>query len=238
MKPIDQGLVSPDGPLTMMVYGEYGCGKTHLAGDMLHTLKQQGNVLYVNVVGEDGVRTLAPFGLDLATEGTTIESTNELLELINTIAAKKMVGVVIDSAQMLEVLAQKKVVGGLDRGAEKYEWGPVKYLFRERLQALRKAAHYVLVTCASQPPSEKAPRITPDLTGDLARTVAGWVDYLGYMTSDATGRKVSFRPRADALTRSRAIHEIPDVTIPKGNGGWAVLLAALKKAMTPEGGGK
>lgn len=238
VKPIDPGLTDPNGPFTIMVYGEYGCGKTHLAGDMLGTLKKAGGeVLYINMAGEDGARTLAPFGLDFSKDAVTVETEGDFLTLCNDWAAKGgLQGLVVDSTQMLEVAIHKEVVrrkNGQDRGAEKFEWNDVKWLYRDRLQSVRRAAKYVMFLGVSQPPNERHPRTGPDLGGELTRSVTGWVDFLGHMTSNATGRKITFAPSAAVATRSRAIHPIPDITIPNGLGGWTVLHNALKKAMTP-----
>src|SRR5574338_30668 len=92
--------------LMMLVHGDYGHGKTDLAGDLLRTEKEHGEVLFVNVKGEDGTLTLANHGLGEV--GVTVEEHKDFMDLTDQLMKKPIRALAVDS---FKPLAQRLVYG-------------------------------------------------------------------------------------------------------------------------------
>lgn len=226
--------------LMMLVHGGYGHGKTDLAGDLLRTEKEHGDVLFVNVLGEDGQMTLANHGLGEV--GVTVEEYKDFVGLTDELMKKPIQAIAVDS---FKPLAQKLVYGAvcgagkLPSGSE--HWQQIHFKMEEITLRLRRCAKYVICTC----PSDKSVNqldgntyITPDLPGREAVGSAGWFDLVGFIKADTIGpdkvkRVLKLAPSSTIVTRQRLPKQITkDIELPNGSGGWSVIKAALQASLT------
>lgn len=226
--------------LTMLVHGDYGHGKTALAGDLLKVESEFGKVLFVNVKGEDGSMTLANHGL--GENGEEVEDLKDFIELTDELMKNPIQALAIDSLKPLATKFVYGVVcgeGKLPSGSE--HWSQIHFKMEQMTTRLRRCAKYVICTC----PSDKSvnqldgvTRITPDLPGREATGAAGWFDFVGFLKADTLGpenvkRTINFAPSPTVVARQRLPKEITKpIALPKGPGSWSVIKAALQAALT------
>jgi hypothetical protein len=228
--------------LTMLIHGDYGHGKTALAGDMLKTESEFGKVLFVNVKGEDGTLTLANCGL--GENGEEVEDLKDFTELTDELMKSPIQALAIDSLKPLATKLVYGVVCGVDKlpsGSD--HWGQIHFKMEQLATRLRRCAKYVMCVC----PSDKSvnaldgvTRITPDLPGREAVGSAGWFDFVGFLKADTIGpdnvkRTLNFAPSASVVARQRLPFgkEITKpIQLPRGPGSWSAVKAALQAALT------
>lgn len=237
---------------TIATHGDRAVGKTHLIGDMLKYEAQFGPVGYINIAGEDGMRTIS--GLGLGNIAETINEYKDLIEIIEEYSKKKYRAIGLDSLQMFAKLAMKAVTGSdrppiipsraqLNAGMVN-EWPLVHNLMEVAMMKWRSAAKYAMATAASDKALDnldlsdrpKPSIIAPNLPGKEAGDSAGWFDFMGYIELNPVrpGEFVrTFSMVPDNITRVR--QRLPKmittkITLPNGEGGWLAIKSAIEAA--------
>ena len=239
--------VQPDEGYTMMVYGGRATGKTHLLGDMLREEAKQGKVLYVNIAGEDGMKTIKNIGLgNVGVEATEF---NDLEDLIAKLTKEPVHAIAIDSLRAVAKLANRRITGS-DRAPivepkGRNEWGELHTLMESTCIRLRHVAKYVVLACpADKSVAEldladkaKADHIAPDLPGKEAVQSAGWFDFVGRLEIKSVRPQVFARtfnmvPDNVNIVRQRVPSMIKEpIVIPDGQGGWVAIKTKISEAM-------
>jgi len=253
-RPIDLDLRTAES-YTVLVHGIRNVGKTHFVGDALRDEAKVGPVRFLNILGEDGEKTLAHHGLGKS--GETVENIKDFDDALADCYKLKLQAVGLDSIQPLALMCLFEVVGadrlpdgknpgeGGDGERSKALWAQGRIAFENRLKRLRGAARYVIATCPSdksvnEVTGEKS--ITPDLFGKSVSAAVGSFDFVGYMDAKVIGpgkirRALSFAPSANISTKQRLpIPILRPIIIPDGGGGWAAFRAEVEKSLT--GGGE
>lgn len=224
----------------ILFHGQYGHGKTDLLGDALRTEKEFGEVLFVNVKGEDGYMTVSNMGL--GDSGVEMESYKEFDELTDYLIAHPLRAMAVDS---LKPIVQKavygKVLGDGVVPSKSEHWTQIHFAMESLCTRLRRCAKYVLCAC----PSDKSVNaidgqtyITPDLPGRQAVGSAGWFDMVGFIKAETTGpktvnRTVLFAPSPTVVTRQRLPKQIIEpIKLPQGPGGWKAIKAEIEKSLS------
>lgn len=238
---------------TFLVHGDRATGKTHLIGDMLRHEQQFGKIKFVNVTGEDGMLTIASFGLgDI---GETITEYDDLIQIIEECAKDGYQALGLDSLQMFARLAMRKVTGEdrlpvipsrdqLKAGMSN-EWPEVHRLMENAAIKLRKAAKYVGVIASSDKAVDmldmsnvgRPTTIAPNLPGKEASECVGWFDLVGYLKLEATRpkvftRKFSVVPDGGATKVRQRVPKLitSDIVLPQDKGGWLAIKTAVEEA--------
>lgn len=239
---------------SLLFVGEAAVGKTHLLGDMLKTEMAKGPVLYINILGEDGMLTISKLGL--GNIGVTIDHYDDFMQLIKDSTSKPMQAWAIDSFQMLQRLASKKITGSdrlpkipssaeMQAGAVN-EWPEIHRLTEDAARKARYGARYVGFACSIDKTTDnldmgarpKAKYIGPNLPGKEANECQYWFDFIGQLTCNAVGPgkyQRSFDMVKDnvKLVRQRLPQLITKpISLPEGPGGWT----AIKSEIIAHGG--
>lgn len=239
---------------SFLEFGDAATGKTHLIGDMLKTESEKGPVLYVNILGEDGMLTISKLGL--GNIGVTIDTYDDFMALIKESSAKPMAAWGVDSFQMLQKLAAKKVTGSdrlpkipsaeeMKQGALN-EWPEIHRLTEDAARKARYAARYVMFACSIDKTADnldlsgrpKIKYIGPNLPGKEATDCQYWFDFIGQLTCIATGpgkylRTFDMVKDNVKLVRQRLPKLITKpIVLPDGIGGWK----AIKDEIIAAGG--
>lgn len=226
---------------SILIHGGYGKGKTHLAGDMLRTEQAHGEVMFLNIPGEDGWKTTSAMGL--GDVGVEIEDFADLRALIDEYTEKPIRALALDSAKFVSRLIERFVTGS-DRTPRvtsngPNEWGEVNRHLETTFSKLRRCAKYVMVVSPSDKSVDQLSGRTlwtPDLPGRNAVGSAGWFDFVFVVDLEGTGPgRVSRILRTgisnDIVIRTRSPKPLPaSIDLPEGGGGWKVLLDTLNKA--------
>jgi len=232
---------------TMLVYGAYGCGKTHLLGDFLRWASAQGPIAFINIKGqEDGELSLV--GMGLGAVGIHIDTPGDLEGALEMLQPKGLVALAVDTLSAYESAVRVDVIGSdrlpdakIDGERAKALWGQIKIKTRAGVVASRHAARYVVWSAPfdrSEDPFGGPGRfLSPDLIGKSSRAAIGWFDLAALMEAKLVGpgrvqRTLSLAPRGDAYTRVRLPKPLlKEIDIPEGGGGWAKLYEAIQATM-------
>lgn len=238
----------------VIIHGNYGSGKTHLAGDAcLHTLQNGGTFTYLNITGEDGQDSAwrpeftghEDCFLDIVKYGG-------IKEAISYFTANPRTLLVVDSLKALHRMVEHHQTKGEHPPASR-GWGDSDfswiYLWMDNIMAeFRQTAKYVLFLCPSDLGRDRIvdnestvvdqeKKVTlPDLPGKLASTSPGWCDFMLYLEAhyDARTKKrvrsvlPTTSPRI--ISRQRLRKEIKDaIAIPEDGGGWKNIITAINQ---------
>lgn len=193
-----------------LIHGGHNAGKTFIIGSaMAHFHAQGKEVLYINLKGEGGFRTLTAFDIpeDCA---MTVDSLKDFLEALKE--APKDGLLCVDSVKYIWSLAIEQTCGAKlpTVGGNSNDWSKIHHAGGEALDAMLDASSHVLAVCPSDRSMDQlkgSTFITPDLPGRMAAGIAGKFDLVGYMESTAMGSKVRrvlhFEPMTESITRIR-----------------------------------
>jgi hypothetical protein len=233
--------------MAVLIHGAYGAGKTHLQGDFLKwcQAKKQGDVLFLNIKGEDGSLTLRGMGLGNVAE--TVETLEDYNAALDDFAKRKGLAVAVDGGLAFQDLIIKNMLGEvrypdpkIDGERAKMLWGQIKMRTKAGILRSRAAARYSLWVTPhdkSEDPITGKRSVGPDMIGQMARAIIGWFDFAGSLRAEITGvntvkRTLEFAPRDDVATRQRLPNPIlRAIEIPEGGGGWARFMAAVEEAL-------
>lgn len=213
---------------TWMIIGDRGVGKTLLGGSFCHYHKNNGDVAYFDVKGEDSRATLR--GTGLGDKIWVIERAADIMEIKKMSSAKPLEALVIDGLPSLYDLYQEMVCGdGIPENFK--QWGAIYHKFGRLMKDLRLLANHVLVLSPTDAvksevdamqyggDKESSARIGADLPGKQPSQVRGKFDMVGYLYHVIQGknikRYVMFGPHPKILTRQRLVNRIEqDIPIP------------------------
>ena len=219
-----------------LAHGINASGKTHLAGDFLKTEQANGIVRYINVSGEDGALTLKGMGLGGVAE--TVESYKDMEDALNEYKAANVWAIAIDSLTPLNGWVRVKTFGSdrMPNGAD--EWTELHRWMNNIIMLAKRSCKMLFCTCPSDRSTDQVTQkvyVTPDLPGKEARSSAGWFDYVGYVSCEATQpgkvkRVFDMSPTPGLTVRQRLPKQIlAPITLPDGPGGWAAIKAAIEE---------
>ena len=244
----DSGLV--------IIHGNYGAGKTHLAGDACaYTLAKGGTFTYLNITGEDGQDSAwrpefephKDWFMDLTEYG----GIKEFISYYGQPANKRDL-VVVDSLKALHRIVEHKQTGGA-HPPQSRGWGDSDfswiYLWMDNIMSdFRRTGKVVLFLCPSDLGRDRIQdnekqvvdmekKVTlPDLPGKLASGSPGWADFMFYLEAEYDPRtkkrvrKVLSSASPKIIARQRLRKEIKDaIVIPEDGGGWGAILAAINQ---------
>lgn len=239
---------------SILFVGEAAVGKTHLLGDMLKTESEKGSVLYINILGEDGMLTISKLGL--GNIGVTIDTYDDFMQLIKDNTAKPMQAWAIDSFQMLQRLASKKITGSdrtpkipsteeLKQGAVN-EWPEIHRLTEDAARKSRFGARFIGLACSIDKTTDnldmsvkpKPKYIGPNLPGKEANECQYWFDFIGQLSCTAVGPGKYLRTFDMVKDNVKLVRQrlpkliIKPIVLPEGPGGWK----AIKDEVITHGG--
>ena len=235
--------------LLILVHGNYAVGKTHLQGDFLLEEAQHGSVVFINTKGEDGYLSIANLGLGEI--GETIETYQDFLDLHADYRKKGLRAFALDSIVGLDDIVLTKLFGKLRRPENPDEWNRFHMEANNIHTMLRELAPFGLAVASSDVsvdavaraeagnPTGFQGRVTPNLPGAQASSIAAKFDLVGHLTAEMVSpkvikRKVTFAPSRRLLTRQRLPALIlEDITIPDGRGGWLAIKSAIEQVLQP-----
>lgn len=220
--------------INFLVYGEAGAGKTYLAGTAEDD-PRTSPVLFCDVEG--GVTTIRHrTALDVVPIRTIDQLQNLHNDLYRSIADGKMYykTVVIDSLTELTDLDMKTIMRqAYNANPDKVdmdvpsprEWGKTRNHMRSIVRAFKDLPCHVIFTAGQGIQSEEGrpPKYHPGLSGKLRHEIPGFVDIVGYLTSEVNNstlektRKIQFTGtnRVVAKDRTAALGDIlENTTIP------------------------
>jgi len=231
---------------SLLAFGPYGGGKTHLQADFLAWAKRQekGPIAFVNIAGQDGQSSMAGYGLGEV--GETVETVKDFHDAMNDWAKGKVFAGAIDGLADYFRIVLKEELGELrypdparDGERAKMLWGQLKWRTYQGVLESKAAVPYVMWVCPhdkSEDSIEKKASTTPDLPGKLAFASVGWFDMVGHLTAqplaDRVKRQFNVTPSTNVTVRQRLPKEIRKVIdIPEGHGGWEAIYREVQKAM-------
>lgn len=236
----------------VIIHGNYGSGKTHLAGDACdYTLDRGGDFAYLNITGEDGQDSAwRPSFKGHEDWFMDIPCYDGIKEAISYFSANPRTLVVLDSLKALHRMVEHKQTKGVAPPASR-GWGDSDYswiyLWMDNIMAeLRRTAKYVLVLCPSDLGRDRIAdnesavvniekKVTlPDLPGKLAASSPGWCDFMFYLESNynprtkGKDRVVLPTTSPNIISRQRLPKEIKTaIPIPADGGGWLNIMTAI-----------
>mgnify|MGYP001619626317 CR=1 FL=1 len=247
-QPFDLNLTSLD-TLAVLIYGPYGCGKTHLQGDFLRwAAKKGGAVAFLNIRGEDGMSSLGAMGLGKV--GYTADTMEEYESLLGDLRNLHLAALAVDSLPAVYELALIQKYQTLrypdpkrEGDAARAHWGQLSMSVKNAILLSRQAAPLVFWVSAWDQSDDDVgggKGITPNLPGKLAQEVAGRFDFVGYLKAEAlvasVQRTVSFAPNSRYLVRQRIARSINHaIAIPENTGGWEAIFTAMTHALKGTG---
>jgi len=239
----------------MLLHGDLNTFKTHLCGSMLRwVLQKEGSVVYLNLAGEDGMRTLANFPeikpsehLWEADDYHSIEQAQEDLE------AKPVEGLVIDGGKAFAEKVALKITKGVNRplmvsnekGVSNTDWPDMHFYLPQMIQRLRRCGKWVIMTCTSDVAAspldtegrwfeKKSRKIRPDFPGKSSGFSGHWFDFMGYCEMEASlgkiTRQLHFQYDDRFATRARVVTPFKKaIKVPEGPDCWEVIYKELEK---------
>lgn len=194
------GVVSPEQAVKffkILVYGEPGIGKTWFAGTALDE-PELCRVLYIDC--EAGVITLRRRKelevISLRT-GTELRKIRALLHKDGGKTYKTVVIDTITELQRIDMEGIMESTPAVQAGRQdpdvpgKREYGKSGTQIRRFVRQFRDLPMHVIFVAHRKEKENESTELTtimPNLTGQLARDVAGYIDVVGYMTAKSTKR--------------------------------------------------
>lgn len=231
------------------IHGVFGSGKTHLVGEAIKVEKEHGEVIFANIVGEDGegsAKELSVIPKEYRIDVDQYEAALELADYAKHVKARLLC---IDSLPLLYELAIKKKTGGKRpplMTKENNEWTEIHIKMEELMTVIRRSADFVVIASPSDlgidliKEGESAIKtsksmVVPDMKGKYATGCAKWFDLLAYLKADLKNgnmiRELHVAKSDRWLTRQRLPVEITEpIAIPHGGGGWTALMEAIYKS--------
>lgn len=229
---------------TMLIHGNYGCGKTHLLGDMLKHESANGKVRFLNVAGEDGFLSVANTGL--GDVGETVETLADFKAALSDYAKEGLVALAIDGGKPFGKMIIKAVCGdrlpSVGKGSD--DWGKIHGEFEALVASFRSVAPIVVMAAASDRSMDQVSgelSLTPDFPGRQAAGSGGQFDFVFLLKAAATGpnrvkRTLLTQPVANTVIRARLPKPLPsEIELPEGPGGWKRIKEAMQAALTKGG---
>lgn len=226
----------------MLIHGGYGVGKTHLLGDMLLTERENGEVRYVNMPGEDGYLSIRNLGLGECAEN--VETLDDLKGLIGDYKKSKLAAVAFDGGKWLGKLVIKGVCGDriptIGKGSD--DWTKIHNEFEAIIATIRHVAPVVVLASSSDKSVDQVSGetvLSPDLPGRQAAGIGSQVDFAFQMHAKPSGpnsvrRWLGTAPSSTTVTRVRLPRPLPhEIIIPEGRGGWKKIKEAIENALKP-----
>lgn len=222
---------------TMLVHGGYGVGKTHFLGDMLKTESVVGPVRFLNIVGEDGMLSIANTGL--GDVGESVDTLKDFKDALSDYAKLGLSALAIDGGKSFGRLCIKGVCGerlpSVGKGSD--DWQRIHLEFEAAIAALRSIAPIVVMASSSDRSVDQVSgelSLTPDFPGRQAAGCGGQFDFVLLMKSQPTGpnkvkRTVLTSPISNTVIRTRLPKAMPtEIELPEGLGGWKKLKDAMQ----------
>lgn len=229
---------------TMLLHGNFGCGKTHLLGDMLKTEMDNGPVRFLNVAGEDGYLSVANLGLGEV--GETVETLKDFHEALAEYKKLGLAALAIDGGKAFGRMIIKAVCGdklpSVGRGSD--DWQRIHMEFEALIASLRNIAPIVVMASSSDRSMDQVSgelSLTPDFPGRQAAGSGGQFDFVFLLKAQAVTptkvkRTIQLQPVANTVIRARLPRPLPsEIELPEGPGGWKKLKAEMQKALTKGG---
>lgn len=226
---------------TMLIHGGYGVGKTHLLGDMLKTESAVGPVKFLNIVGEDGMLSIANTGL--GDVGESVDTLKDFKDALSDYAKNGLAALAIDGGKSFGRIVTKSVCGerlpSVGRGSD--DWQKIHLEFEATIAMLRTVAPIVVMASSSDRSMDQISgelSLTPDFPGRQAAGSGGQFDFVFVLRSQAIGpnkvkRSLLTSPVANTVIRARLPRPLPtEIELPEGLGGWSKLKAEMQKALT------
>lgn len=239
----------PGGPI--LIHGIYASGKTHFLGDAIHTANQEGEVIFANTRGEDGMASSAYIDLLPESQRLEVDRYEAAQELAQYCESKKIHMLALDSLSVLYDLVIKKKTGGTrvpSRGkGEENEWSQIHLWMEDLMHNLRRCAHHVVMVAPSQLGVDLVKdnesmistplKIMPELPGKYGAggQCAKWFNLVGYLKledrkNSEVKRQLHLALSDRWLTRQRLPRQITQPIDIGETGGWAALMAAVAKS--------
>lgn len=222
----------------ILIHGINASGKTHLIGDFLATEKANGSVRFINVRGEDGMLTLK--GMGLGKVGETIGSYDEMEQALDDCRKTGIHACGIDSLAPLNSWARVKSFKTDRMPSSPDEWTELHRLMNNIMFKAKGSVKLLMCSCPSDRSVDQVTQktyVTPDLPGKEARSSAGWFDFVGYLSAEATTpttvkRTLLMAPNGTITVRQRLPKQITSaIELPNGLGGWLAVRKAIEAGM-------
>jgi hypothetical protein len=229
---------------TMLIHGNFGCGKTHLLGDMLKYESTNGPIRFLNVAGEDGYLSVANTGLGEV--GETVDTLADFKAAVSEYAKEGLAALAIDGGKLFGKLIIKSVCGdklpSVGKGSD--DWQKIHQEFEAVIASLRGVAPIVVMASSSDRSMDQVSgelSLTPDFPGRQAAGSGGQFDFVFLLRAQATGpnrvkRTLVTQPVANTVIRARLPKPLPsEIELPEGAGGWKKLKDAMQAALAKGG---
>lgn len=187
--------------LNMLVYGEFGVGKTYLCGTAQDHPKT-GPILLLDVEG--GTVTLRHRPDIEVVQPRTLEDIAKIHEQLRINNDGHYKTVIIDSLTELADLDMREVMRKMHQArpdrdpdvADKREWGIVRTHMRKIVRAFKDLPMNTIVTALLlQDKDDITGKTTfyPSLSGKMRTEIPGFFDVVGYMSSSVNGEETTRR---------------------------------------------
>lgn len=230
---------------TMLIHGNYGTGKTTLLGDMLKTEAAAGKpVRFLNLVGEDGMLSIANIGL--GDVGESVDTLKDFEDAMSDYAKLGLAALAIDGGKSFGKIITKSVCGerlpSVGKGSD--DWQRIHQKFEATIASLRSVAPVVVMASSSDRSVDQISgelSLTPDFPGRQAAGSGGQFDFVFVLRSQAVGpnkvkRSLLTSPVANTVIRARLPRPLPtEIELPEGGGGWAKLKGEMQRALSKGG---
>ena len=236
-----------DDGLAVVAFAPFNAGKTFLMADFLKTQQAEGEVMFIDIIGERGSLSAANFGL--GDTGYHVETYNEFIDLIKWARTRNIMGIGLDSLQTWLPLVCVHLFGNPRLPEEPQEWNKMHLAMKQSMDLLKTGSPWIFCICSAAievDPDEKVKTgqtkqfIAPDLPGKQARVIIGNFDLAGYLQVTKVGNKTSRNFIVDSpgklLVRQRLPNPITEpILLPHGPGGWSAIRGAIEEALKPPG---